>query len=427
MRTSIAEKYAASFERSKASGLLHLLRQCPRFLRDLYENDKAWEALSFLVWETMHVLNLTAIRTLQFVAGPPTILPHNALEETDSLIANAFIKRGLRVARSRHVWRILFLFADRELYGCLHTEPRVLYMSLDGGTSITRIYAFEQEITAIFISSTGTILIGIHGAVYRGEIGGISFTKVISLSSPASFVLFGNGVTESRAQELLIGEYGNISDGTGFRFCGYLYCSNDKGWSWQESDFLRRQRTNKHVHGIWYSSLLDGVLLTDGDNRKRLWLGRRAKGKSQFEWTLLRKHHIQTGGYLSMVEIEENILFGTDYLGGTNWIVMTRDGLTFKRMMIPDPYRRSPIPTMLKRSDGITHEIWACLHNSICASTRCLLMCSCDDGTTWHRCLEYDGTVNHLEIISRATGSGRNFWFSVEFANDYRVYHVCDL
>jgi hypothetical protein len=423
-RTPLADRYSEYFGKQRVNGFLFLISKSVKFIWDLVDNEKLVEAFSFFVWEILHLIN-PPTRYVQFSPREALRLPHEAvLAKPDEMIAGAFRLRGIKAVRASYPWRLLFITTEGEIYGCFHTEPCVLYRSTDNGESVIKVYAFEQEVSAIFVSSVGTILVCLRGAVYRRQSGGEAFTRVLQLSSQHSFIWFGNGVTESEDGTLVMGEYGNISEARGFRFCAYLYFSGDQGLSWEKSDFLKRQGTNKHVHGVWYSSLLGALLLTDGDNRKRVWLGRWAATADRCEWTLMNKRHIETGGYSSMTETMDSLLLGTDYLGGTNWIVRVANDGAISKSMVPDPYRRSPILAMVRRETEGGAEVWASLHNSISENLKCLLMCSFDSGATWEKLIEYDGTVNHLELISRSRNASRDLWFSIEFANDYRVYRV---
>jgi hypothetical protein len=420
-----ADRYSEYFCRRGADRLIFLGSRSLRLIRDLADSEKLVEAFSFLVWEILHLINPPA-RYVQLSPREALHLPLDAvLSDPDELIAGSFRQKGVKVVRASYPWRLLFITTEGEIYGCFHTEPCVLYRSRDNGESVVKVFAFDREISAIYVSSVGIIFVCLRGAVYRCGSSGGPFIRVLWLSSEHSYVWFGNGVAESADGTLVLGEYGNISDGNGFRFCAYLYFSGDQGLSWEKSDFLKRQGTNKHVHGVWYSALLDALLLTDGDNRKRIWVGQQATTACRWEWILMNKRQIDTGGYSSMAETPDCLLFGTDYLGGTNWIVRITSDRTISKSMVPDPYRRSPVVAMVKREGDGGAEVWASLHNSISENLKCLLMCSFDGGATWEKLIQYDGTVNHLELISRSRKTSRDLWFSIEFANDYRVYHVC--
>ena len=149
-----------------------------------------------------------------------------------------------------------------------------------------------------------------------------------------------------------------------------MYFSSDEGKTWERSDFLIKKGVNKHVHLVKYSKLLNKVFMADGDNYKKLWISD-ALNLSDLsdpkKWKAVNKFHIQMGGYTSIVESDEKILFGTDYQGGTNFLVETEDGKKFTKKVVPDPYRRSPIINMVQRKSKSGNEIWVIIaHKAFC-------------------------------------------------------------
>ena len=119
-----------------------------------------------------------------------------------------------------------------------------------------------------------------------------------------------------------------------------LYVSKDGGSHWEKTDFLQQQGVNKHIHLVKYSARLKQLFLTDGDNKKQLWRNEglqkftQQDSKRLFGWQLLNRFHWQMGGYTSMLNHDEGVMFGTDYLGGTNFMVHTDNGLAFRREVI---------------------------------------------------------------------------------------------
>jgi Tol biopolymer transport system component len=133
------------------------------------------------------------------------------------------------------------------------------------------------------------------------------------------------------------------------------------------------------------------------------------------------------GGYTSVVENGERILFGTDYQGGTNFIVTTRDGQKFDKAIVPDPYRRSPIDNMVQRKSKTGNEIWANLPYST-ANTKCLLMYSVDGGRSWTKVIEYSRATHKVWLIGSSNEIADELYLSIEnLRNSNRVvYRVAD-
>ncbi|GAB3278917.1 hypothetical protein GCM10027347_53410 [Larkinella harenae] len=238
-------------------------------------------------------------------------------------------------------------------------------------------------------------------------------------------------MTELPDGTLIIGEYGSIWQGNKWQNLAYLYSSTDGGITWEKSDFLIRQGVNKHIHLVKYSPLLKAILLTDGDNKKQLWLKKNATAvKADKEWHLVTKFHHQTGGYLSMAETEEGVLFGSDYLGGTNFVVSTTDGQRFRKLVLPDPYRRSPIMNMVCRQSASSSEIWATSYSCLSDSARSLMMCTRDAGKTWTRVLDFVGAKHEVRLVNASHDRTEDLYISItEFQENqdqptHRVYKL---
>jgi photosystem II stability/assembly factor-like uncharacterized protein len=340
-----------------------------------------------------------------------------------------FGNRELNVTRSCHNWKLLFTNNSGEIFGCLYPNDRDLYKSIDDGDSIVFLKEFPRSIKSLYISSQNTIFVCAGGAVYKSSDGGASFKKSLELGSSQSYFKFNNAMTETPNQTLIIGEYGNVWDKEGWKKLAYLHFSSDNGETWEKSDFLIRNGINKHVHLARYSRLLNRILVADGDNKKKLWISE-SLGSSDLKdlkWRPVNRFHIQMGGYTSVVESDGKILLGTDYLGGTNFIVETRDGENFVKRVIPDPYRRSPIDNMVKRKSKRGNEIWANLSYAT-ANTKHLLMYTDDGGQSWSKVIEYSRDRHKVSLISSSNTIKDALHFSIEDMknHDRAVYKVSD-
>jgi photosystem II stability/assembly factor-like uncharacterized protein len=304
-----------------------------------------------------------------------------------------------------------------------------LYKSIDGGKSVTPLARFSEQILSVYVSCNGTILVGVLGALYTSLDGGRSFTRTLALSSAESYIRFGKGFTEAPDGTLIIGEYGNISRSGGWLPCAYLYSSADQGITWKKSEFLVAAGVNKHVHFVSYHKSFNCVMLTDGDNKKQLWIGQ-ACGSfdiGDIRWRLVNRRHIGIGGYLSIAESKGAVLFGTDYLGGTNFVVKTTDSRTFVKMIVPDPYRRNPIKEMVPRQANGRNEIWATLYSKIRHGTKGLLMYSANGGETWKRVVDYDNAAHRVSMVGDSNGPSDTLWLSFrDSENRDFVYRIVD-
>jgi len=402
------------------------------FVRDVYKSGKSREIFSFAVWELMHKLKLFPQKDYIVFGSKNSIhLKNKPLhsKEFQDEVQSYFSDQTLTINLSEHNWKLLVWNNDIEIIGCIYPDDRVLYKSAGFGKALERLYVFPEKIKDIFISSQNTIIVCVKGSIYRSFDHGYSFEKSLELGSPESFFRFNNAVTETPTGLILIGEYGNIWDEKGWRNLANIYFSNDDGKTWQKSEFLKEYGTNKHVHVVKYSRLLNRIFLADGDNYKKLWISDTLDSIDikNFIWHPINKYHIQLGGYTSCVEFKGRILFGTDYQGGTNFIVETRDGVKFSKQILPDPYRRSPIDNMVLRRSRSSIEIWANLPYST-DKTKCLLMYSADDGKTWNKVFEYNHSTHTVWLISSSNTPSDNIYFSVEdmTSGDRIVYRLSD-
>lgn len=425
MRRQLTKRYSFVF-RKKA------VRNPFAFVSDVHQSGKSRELLSFLVWELFHSLGLfPKEKYLSFSNVEPLKLDYERLSELDfgRKIDHLFRSRELDVTHTYHNWKLLFIGNKGEIFGCLYPNDRDLYKSLDGGESIIFLKTFPRSIKSMFISSQNTIFVCVEGTVYKSSDGGASFEESLELSSSESYFKYNNAMTETPGQALVIGEYGNVWDKEGWRKLAYLYFSSDSGETWEKSDFLIRNGINKHVHLVKYSRLLDKILVADGDNKKKLWISDPigSSDMKDLKWKPANRFHIQMGGYTSSAESDGKILFGTDYLGGTNFIVESRDCEKFTKRVVPDPYRRSPIDNMVQRKSKRGNEIWANLSYST-ANTRCLLMYTDNGGQNWHKVIEYSRDTHKVSLISSSNEVADLLYFYVEDLRnrDRIVYQVAD-
>jgi hypothetical protein len=425
MGRELTKRHSSVFETKISSPFL--------FARDIYRYGKARELSSFVVWELLHRLRLFPPKSyLQFNANQPLTLPTAGFDSPVFVdqINHCFSTRGLRLSNSEQDWKLLFVNDAGELLGCLFSDARALYKSVDRGRSVVLVERFPEALKAIFVSSRNTIFVCVRGVVYKSSAGG-AFTESLELASSESFFRHNNSMTETPSETLILGEYGNVWDKNRWRKLAYLYFSSDDGETWDRSDFLIREGANKHVHLVKYSKLLDRVFVADGDNRKKLWvsdsLGSSVDLRDPNRWNTVNKFHIQTGGYTSIVETDEKIVFGSDYQGGTNFIVDTVDGRSFRKSIVPDPYRRSPIDNMVQRKSHKGNEIWANLPYSV-SGTACLLTYSRNGGTTWDKVIEYSRATHKVWLIGSSNKMAGELYFSIENlrTGDRAVYEIAD-
>lgn len=425
MGHDLTKQYSGLFQRRGLKRVFSLAQ-------DIYKFGKFRELVSFTVWELYHRFGLFPKNGyLVFNNHEAIKLAENGAAglDLDKKINEFFESRGLCATKSEHNWKLLYTNNKGEIFGSLYPNDSELYKSIDGGRSVIFVQRFQESIKSLFISSQDTIFVCVKGSIYKSSDGGVSFKKTLDLGSPISFFRFNNAMTETPNKTLVIAEYGNIYDKNGWKKLAYLYYSSDDGETWKTSDFLIQKGTNKHVHIVKYSRLLNKLVMADGDNYKRLWLSDNldATNAENPSWKPVNRFHIQMGGHTSVVESGGKIFFGTDYQGGTNFILESADGKKFVRKIVPDPYRRSPIDNMVLRKSKTGNEIWANLPFST-ATTKCLLMYTADHGKTWNKIFDYNRSTHTVWLISSSNEIADALYFSVEDSRNKTraVYRVAD-
>ena len=374
------------------------------FIADIFRTGKIEEILSFVVWEFMHRLRLFKKSSYLVINEKLINVTIEDLLKQDELVFDVSQHSKIKIETPTVSWHILCFDPDGNIWGSTIADKNILFFQAKGKKDSTKVFEFPGTIRAIYISGQGVIFVCSKGKLYRSEAkaGSTSFECVLSFLADDSIFRHNNTFTETPGGILLIGEYVIIWKSNRWVFGANLYSSYDSGKTWNKSEFLRQADVNKHIHLLRYSPALKKLILTEGDNHKRIWV----KKDDQFthesmdnlaNWETFTRHHIQMGGYTAMAEVNNKIVFGSDYMGGTNFVVTTEDLKKYKRKIIPDPWRRGWITNMIVTRDN---KIWATSMYMYSSKNRSILMFSQDEGETWNKVLDYDGTKYLVDIIS---------------------------
>ena len=372
------------------------------FIKKLYYSNKSEELLSFLVWELKYVLAFyKGDKTISFTdQDTPSILISNQ--------ANFKIKdKDFKITKSSVNWSRVYIDNASMHYGCTEEDPNILIVSSPSG--ITRsIYTFSSKITSLFVTTKGTILCCVEGIIFNVCGDTKTAHEVLKLTTTQSRFRQ-DAITETPNGDIFLGEYANVYERNQWKFVGYIYRSTDTGLSWRRIDFLAKEKINKHIHILKWSHLIQGLIMTDGDNQKNIWINQsrlyfdqRHKDPTK-GWKKINKNHIQKGGHTAIAEVNGKILFGTDYNGGTNFIISTSDMSVFKDQVLPNPYRRAIFNRIVVKCDNAgSNQLWAVTrfrhHNGI----KSLVAMSADQGRHWKKIIEYDATNWEINLISNS-------------------------
>lgn len=376
------------------------------FVKEVINKGKLTELSSFLVWEVLHKAGAWSKESyLHFSPEAPLL--------TD--LSPLFLDKEYQLDFSPHStmtrlpvrWSLVFFDSEGSVFGNTKTALNILFRLSSAREGAVPLAEFEGEIKGIYITAKGIIFVCSAGCLHRSADGGHSFRKVLDFSTNHSYFRHNNAFTERPNGDLFVGEYVCIWRNSSWHCAAYVYFSKDEGKSWTRTSFLEKEKINKHVHILKYSRLFKGLILTDGDNKKKLWINQSEKGfekkaaNAENGWKELTHFHLQQGGHTAMVELGDTLFFGTDYLGGTNFLISTQDLKSFQRQIVPDPYRRAYFTNMIvRKAANNTLEIWATLYAGYNSKTKSLLMVSSDAGKSWTKVIEYDGSKYIVEMIS---------------------------
>jgi len=323
-----------------------------------------------------------------------------------------------------------FLDYRSVLWVSLQKDKTCLYKSMARGDHPQKIHQFQKGIKTIFITRQGTIFIVVPGEVFKSNDLGQTFKKVLDLSAQQSFARECT-ITENKNGEILLGEYANIKKGDDtWQSVAMIHLTADDGESWIRSDFLMKDGVNKHVH-LLKSDAHGNLFLAEGDNKKRLWMNKikfeAMKDKSSLKlntgWYKIRKGGLQTGGYIAAVFANSYKLFGTDYSGGTNYIIKTEDNRNFSKKLIPDPYRRNPVYELLLCNSLNKKEIIVAstINQVRLNKSRSAIFFSEDSGNQWTKFLEYQGIEFKMHIITNTRYADPVDWFLISGYKRYAI------
>lgn len=379
-----------------------------QFIYDVIKTGKLSELTSFVIWEISYRLGFYKNSLLKFNNHQSFV----NLKSYNSISGHHWLNL------SKHKWDIFFSH-NQMILGNTIESPNKLYLSENG--EITEIYEFSNPIEAIYADKF-SIFVCIKGAMFKVN-DELKVKEVLQFSTKESIFRHNSGFTIDEVGTLFVGEYANIWRNNSWQFVAYLYYSRDGGDSWIKSDFLENEGINKHIHLVWWSKLLKLLVLTDGDNKKKLWVNKSQNYSSVSEtqdagWYDCTINHIQRGGYTAAVEVDECILFGSDYQGGTNCLISTKDMKNFDLQIIPNPYRGSYFHEMVTLVTGKRKLIIANLKCIFSSKNKSLLMTSLDDGNSWFKIIEYDGTNTKIRILNNSDMLNDTLFMRIDFEGD---------
>ncbi len=402
----LTESYKDLFKQRNLATLGKAFLMLPKFVRDVIRSGKTEELSSFMFWEIKHQLGLFG-KSKYLKLSKQSSYEVEALENSlDKVIGNSDTRK--KVKYSDYKWWKVFHKGNLLVGALFETQNQISVVDHESGT-ISHLSKFDSEIMAVFVSSENIIYVCTLGFVYRGTVNS-EFVKVLDFAFELSYFRNNCGMTELPDGTLVVSEYGVLWENGRWVSLAYLYISSDKGLTWKPTDFLIKDDVNKHVHLVKYLKNLNKLCLTDGDNHKRLRfndtlldlesISVKAGGDG---WRTINKHHVSKGGHTAVVEYGNSVFFGSDYLGGTNFMIRTDDSFNFSYQVLPDPFRRNAISHLITKNGETGVEIWAFIADlGNFNNTKGMIMYSSDGGQSWNQFFGYSGNDYVIEIVSAA-------------------------
>jgi hypothetical protein len=202
-----------------------------------------------------------------------------------------------------------------------------------------------------FVALAGRVYFVAGGTLYSVTALSEVRNENLQFSTKESTVL-DQGIARDNDGNLVVAEYKLDTSGVSGALL-YLLRAGDTHWT--TIDTLARQ-VDKHCHIVFFDPSSQFFYVTCGDNRKIL-ATLDLKGQEP-TIRIVSDSAGRTGGYLSAVPWEGGFLCGTDYTGGTNFLVFIRGDRIVRKEVLHKPFRRSVVSSMAAARGGLLFAAW---------------------------------------------------------------------
>lgn len=426
----LTEKYSKFFEKKGFLSYFKLIGLTPSFISDIIKSGKLVELKSFVIWEIMYYLGSFPKKSfLKFNKNYHIDSTNNfslEKEKLDNIIDNFNLNSDiLKIEILEKALCVSFFDYYRKIYYGAEFNNNTFLLISNDGISFNSLNKFEEEIHALYVAKDGTTIVNSGNKIYRKNLNE-QFELVLELSSTNSFLRHNGCFSEDNFGNLYIAEYGlNWDKNSNWLSLAYLYISKDNGKNWERIDFFKKMGANKHLHLVFYDDLHNCIIVTDGDNYKRLWINFTMKEMNKFAnnpnedgWYLYNKTHFQKGGHISSANFLNKTVFGSDYLGGQNFLLTSDNLLNYSIFVVPEPYRRNPINSLIKMQLGDKLILWASIHTmQNFGKSRGLIMFT-ENLDRWDKVFEYNGTKYLTSMISTTNNITNDIYLLIRQSED---------
>jgi hypothetical protein len=308
-------------------------------------------------------LFFNALREIRYATSPPCEdreairFDRNNLIDMNSHLAPQLTALG---------YRRVIEFASSEEVKCLVVGDRLICMTreclrfYDMQRTLRRTIEVEGSLSN-FVYVAGRIYFVVDGSLYSLTGDGDVRNENLSLSCTHSTVL-DQGIAVDLHGNLVVAEYKHDALGESG---AYLYVRRPGEDRWTTVSTLAR-RVDKHCHIVVFDSASQVFYVTSGDTRKML--ARLDLRGPQVKLDILSAGAWKTGGYMCAAAWEGGLMCGTDYTGGTNYLVFLRDSRIRSKEALRNPFRRSIVGSVEATGEHLLFAAWNMGHLPKCCN-----------------------------------------------------------
>jgi hypothetical protein len=212
-----------------------------------------------------------------------------------------------------------------------------------------------------FVPLAGRIYFVVDGLLYSVTAESDVRKENLTFSAKESTIL-DQGTARDDDGNIVIAEYKHDKSGESGAL---LYVLRARDAHWTTIDTLAH-RVDKHCHIVFFDPASQIFYVTCGDSRKMLATLDLKGPKAIVE--IVSDGAGKTGGYLCAVPWEGGFLCGTDYTGGTNFLVLIRDGRIVRKEVLRKPFRRSVVTSMVAARRQLLFAAWNMGHLPGCCN-----------------------------------------------------------
>jgi hypothetical protein len=261
-------------------------------------------------------------------------------------------------------YRQVHEFASRDETKCVVMNDRLISTTGSGLRIFDLHHSLVRQIEvngnlSNFVCIGERIYFVVDGALFSVTEDGEVRNENLSLSSTASTVL-DQGIAADPGGAIVVAEYKHDALG---KSGAYLYVLRPGKSQWETVDALALH-VDKHCHIVVSDPGSRIFYVACGDSRKMLAVLDITGPQSVIR--IVSAGAAKTGGYLCAAPWQGGLMCGTDYTGGTNFLVLVRDSRIVSKEALRSPFRRSVVTSIEPAGDHLLFAAWNMGHLPAC-------------------------------------------------------------